>query len=56
MKRQHRVAAVTGQLIRLCHNYTRIAGATPDAGWKFKGHDYIQDPMHELDDQMAPNT
>jgi allantoinase len=37
----------------VCRNYPRIAQAAKDAGWEFMGHGWLQQPMHNVDDQPA---
>src|SRR5256886_15390168 len=37
----------------VCRNYPRIAQAAKDAGWEFMGHGWLQQPLHQVEDQRA---
>ena len=38
---------------RVCETYPRVAQAALDAKWEFLGHNYIQMPLHQVEDQPA---
>ena len=37
----------------VCLSYPRVPAAAREAGWEFMGHNFVQMPIHQVDDQRA---
>jgi peptidoglycan/xylan/chitin deacetylase (PgdA/CDA1 family) len=48
---KHKVKATLAINGSVIESYPRVAEAARDAGWEFMGHDWIQRPMHHVEDQ-----
>ena len=40
----------------VCRNYPRIAQAAKDAGWEFMGHGWLQQPLHQVEEDALPDA